>query len=396
MNNIQSIKKWFSGAVIVLSLIILNSSTVEADTRIITVGTFVEMIEEKTSVPIIDELISKSNPLLSKPLTNQVAAVIIEKVDEMINGETFDGQMYQAIVNNNRIHDIDKASAPFQESLIKCYLKGIMIGRSCGLYSQQRYLSPTGSVHPHMAKIYVDKLKYKVRRIKLTNDGQVIRVINLPSNKENYEYILADFPNEYYEAGKTRYENEEGIYISPKELRDKQLYGNDSESTLGMYGAEWAEIVKYNIYQRLNYNYKSSNHDEWAQNVIKGMYRIDDEKTKELLVQWTKDNILWAKEDKLVMETEIVSTDISSLYYYFSTLYIRVYARAKISAANLYTAKSGDQNRYIFGSDVFIPSLDRQGEWVDVFLDVPIGSLAMNESGAGVHIIDQSLFEAER
>lgn len=45
----------------------------------------------------------------------------------------------------------------------------------------------------------MNRLKNKGKRFKLSYDGQVLRIINLPKNYKDYPYILASFPNSYYE-----------------------------------------------------------------------------------------------------------------------------------------------------------------------------------------------------
>ena len=74
-----------------------------------------------------------------------------------------------------------------------------MVGKSDGTYSSTRKFLPKTKITKGEAKKMINRLKNKGKRFKLSYDGQVLRIINLPKNYKDYPYILASFPNSYYE-----------------------------------------------------------------------------------------------------------------------------------------------------------------------------------------------------
>lgn len=93
----------------------------------------------------------------------------------------------------NRISDIKKADDKYKESLYKCFTKGIMVGKSNGTFSSTRKFLPKTKITKDEAKKMINRLKNKGKRFKLSYDGQVLRIINLPKNYKDYPYILASF-----------------------------------------------------------------------------------------------------------------------------------------------------------------------------------------------------------
>ncbi len=74
-----------------------------------------------------------------------------------------------------------------------------MVGKSDGTYSAPGNFCQRQKITRDEAKKMMNRLKNKGKRFKLSYDGQVLRIINLPKNYKDYPYILASFPNSYYE-----------------------------------------------------------------------------------------------------------------------------------------------------------------------------------------------------
>ena len=133
--------------------------------------------------------------------TNEIAAYLLNEADSTVNGgeNSYNYDLYGYVKYFNRISDIKKADDKYKESLYKCFTKGIMVGKSDGTYSSTRKFLPKTKITRDEAKKMMNRLKNKGKRFKLSYDGQVLRIINLPKNYKDYPYILASFPNSYYE-----------------------------------------------------------------------------------------------------------------------------------------------------------------------------------------------------
>lgn len=133
--------------------------------------------------------------------TNEIAAYLLNEADSAVNGgeNSYNYDLYGYVKYFNRISDIKKAGDKYKESLYKCFTKGIMVGKSNGTYSSTRKFLPKTKITKDEAKKMINRLKNKGKRFKLSYDGQVLRIINRPKNYKDYPYILASFPNSYYE-----------------------------------------------------------------------------------------------------------------------------------------------------------------------------------------------------
>lgn len=338
-------------------------------------------------------------------LTNEVAAQMTLRADEKLYGAAYDNDLYQQVVTKKRIKDISKASATYRKALRICFVKGIMPGKSPGSYSQQRSLSPKSKTTPSEARAIVNRVKKKTARIKLTDDGQVTRTKNLPKNAKDYPYILASFPNSYYEP---KFEYQRVKYQSgyiPKNLVDYASPKNIMKVTDGWdagdgysfkdafhsYGDEWMEMIEKNLMLRFNYNYKTTDFSKWKAELLMTYPERDRANESQYLDNWR----VVSRKYKVITKTSKVVVEPSSIYLGSDYYYVRCYVKFKVSASKHFVPESYDQNIYVYGSHANFPGL-KLNKAYGLVMDIAIGDWAWNSRGKGATILDDYIGPAGR
>ena len=276
--------------------------------------------------------------------TNEIAAYLLNEADSAVNeGEnSYNYDLYGYVKYFNRISDIKKADDKYKESLYKCFTKGIMVGKSDGTYSSTRKFLPKTKITKNEAKKMINRLKNKGKRFKLSYDGQVLRIINLPKNYKDYPYILASFPNSYYEKkmniSKQRTKEDKTPAQTAKILSDE-----DKDMICAK--------IKKNVELRLNINYKKTFTSKWKSDLM-GTY-FDNNKQKSVNAY-----IKAAKGRKIVMTSGDVIVDPSSLWLCRNgVVYGRVYVKFRVKNGNIPSAKSELQNEVIYGNYTAVKNL---------------------------------------
>lgn len=276
--------------------------------------------------------------------TNEIAAYLLNEADSAVNGgeNSYNYDLYGYVKYFNRISDIKKADDKYKESLYKCFTKGIMVGKSNGTYSSTRKFLPKTKITRDEAKKMMNRLKNKGKRFKLSYDGQVLRIINLPKNYKDYPYILASFPNSYYEKkmniSKQRTKEDKTPAQTAKILSDE-----DKDMICAK--------IKKNVELRLNINYKKTFTSKWKSDLM-GTY-FDNNKQKSVNAY-----IKAAKGRKIVMTSGDVIVDPSSLWLCRNgVVYGRVYVKFRVKNGNIPSAKSELQNEVIYGNYTAVKNL---------------------------------------
>ena len=276
--------------------------------------------------------------------TNEIAAYLLNEADSAVNGgeNSYNYDLYGYVKYFNRISDIKKADDKYKESLYKCFTKGIMVGKSDGTYSSTRKFLPKTKITKDEAKKMMNRLKNKGKRFKLSYDGQVLRIINLPKNYKDYPYILASFPNSYYEKkmsiSKQRTKEDKTPAQTAKILSDE-----DKDMICAK--------IKKNVELRLNINYKKTFTSKWKSDLM-GTY-FDSNKQKSVNAY-----IKAAKGRKIVMSSGDVIVDPSSLWLCRNgVVYGRVYVKFRVKHGNIPSAKSELQNEVIYGNYTAVKNL---------------------------------------
>ena len=276
--------------------------------------------------------------------TNEIAAYLLNEADSAVNGgeNSYNYDLYGYVKYFNRISDIKKADDKYKESLYKCFTKGIKVGKSDGTYSSTRKFLPKTKITKNEAKKMINRLKNKGKRFKLSYDGQVLRIINLPKNYKDYPYILASFPNSYYEKkmniSKQRTKEDKTPAQTAKILSDE-----DKDMICAK--------IKKNVELRLNINYKKTFTSKWKSDLM-GTY-FDNNKQKSVNAY-----IKAAKGRKIVMTSGDVIVDPSSLWLCRNgVVYGRVYVKFRVKNGNIPSAKSELQNEVIYGNYTAVKNL---------------------------------------
>ena len=269
--------------------------------------------------------------------TNEIAAYLLNEADSAVNGgeNSYNYDLYGYVKYFNRISDIKKANDKYKESLYKCFTKGIMVGKSNGTYSSTRKFLPKTKITKDEAKKMINRLKNKGKRFKLSYDGQVLRIINLPKNYKDYPYILASFPNSYQKKmwyTKQRTKNDKTPAQTAKILSDE-----DKDMICAK--------IKKNIELRLNVDYRKTFTSKWKSDLMNTY--IDTNKQKSVNAY-----IKAAKARKVVVSSGEVIVDPSSLWLreYGTTCYARVYVKFRVKSGKIPSVKSKCQNEVIYGS----------------------------------------------
>lgn len=334
-------------------------------------------------------------------LTNEVAAQMALRADETINGSAYDENLYYQVVSKKCIKDISKAAKTYRRALRICFVKGIMPGKSPAEYSHQRKLSPKSATTPADASAIVSRVASKTKRIKLTADGQVTRTKNLPKNVGQYRYILASFPNSYYEP-KFNYQlvNFGAGYIpknlidyaAPKDVRkvtDGWHEGFSFGDAYDRYADQWMDTIKKNLELRFNYNYKTTDFNKWKAELLKTFPSRYKDRYSDGLDWWRG----LAAEYKVQTKTSAVVVDPSSIYLSDNKYFVRCYVKFKVNASRLFSAESLDQNAYVYSSHMYLPGLQLNKTYSAV-IDVPFGDWAVGSYGNGATVVDSYLGRA--
>ena len=218
------------------------------------------------------------------------------------------------IKNYGRIYDLDKADNIHKWDLVTTLRKGIIIGKSLGKYSQKRNIEPKRKVSINDIKKAIDRVYNSDKRYPMSRDGQLIRKTNLPVNASEYKYILAAFPNSFYETRFT-YENHANFLVKIHEFYDKPKAVYE----------DMIDYYPYNVYDkadrvrklqdvRMNINYKKIG-KKWRDELI-SYYKSDYDENENLegIKKEIDEYIKFVKKNKIIVEAEPSIIEGSAVY----------------------------------------------------------------------------------
>lgn len=243
-----------------------------------------------------------------------------------------------------RVNDIKSASNRHQLDLITVLKKGIIIGKSMGRYTQNRNLMPKRKVSLAEAKKVIERVYDSKKRYPMSPDGQLLRKTNLPFWASDYKYILASYPDSYYET-MLSYESHlatsfklHSDYDSPKYTYERILNGYETNDNI----YEEADKVRRFQNHRMNVDYRTID-KKWRDKLIS--FYITKEHTKKSDLNGIKKDIdkyiRFVKENKVIIESKPVATDASSAYYWYITPSFHTYMKFRIVSC-----KNLDKNLY--------------------------------------------------
>lgn len=319
-------------------------------------------------------------------LTRVDAAVLLNRADEYLNGDKVDAELLEIILAK-RISDIKKIPAGKREAVAKVYAKGLIVGKSNGMYIQNRAFDGYDYLTTADAEKVVALLKNTKGRAKLSPDGQLIRTTNLPKNAKSYPYILESFPNSFYEMkfmyqrAEYSYKPKELVdYASPARLKDVNLYSVD----LDKYKDTWMERVEINLQTRLNVDYRTVD-NKWVNNLRSTYTQYRDSSSDKKITDGIKEYVKVVKKNKIVIRSKVI-VEPSSLYMKGSGFYVRAYIKFKVTYSD--TKLIADQ--LIFGDKVYMPSL-KKDTWHEGLYEVVLGTINGSSTGSDYYVTNDSL-----
>ena len=321
----------------VLAAVPQDVSAATSKPSTISIAAFADKIKKAVDVDVLKDSGIKNTDAAT---TVQTAAYLLEKADYSINGGwlSYDYDLFIHVQDYSRISDLKKAKKDYRRSLMMCYTKGIMIGKSNGKYSQSRKFLPTSKITKSEATKLVNRLSDTSKRFKLTYDGQLTRTVNLPKNYKEYPYILASFPNSFYEKKMwyTKQKNNSGWHAETP----KQTAAKEDPEVRDMI----CDTVRKNLELRLNVNYKKTFTSKWKSELANTYFSPSD------MTSGINKYVTAAKARKVVVESYKIVVDPSMVWMDGTEYYVKVYVQFKVKSGSVPTATSKKQNEVIFGS----------------------------------------------
>lgn len=324
-------------------------------------------------------------------LTRMDAAILLNRADEYLHGDTVDSKLLQTVLSK-RISDIKRIPEGKREAVAKVYANGFIVGKSNGMYVQNRSFNGNEYLAAADAKKIVGLLNNIKGRAKISPDGQLIRTTKLPKNAKDYPYILEAFPNSFYEmkfmyqravSNYTRVEGEE--YESPKKIKIVMNVLKTDSSGMCIYVDDWIRKVEDNLKYRLNVDYRTID-NTWLTGLRRTYYiynnAYDDKKTTDDIRAYMS----YVKKNKVVIKSSVISVEPSTLY--FDDAYrVRVYVKFKIS----YSGEEKSQDKLFFVQQFIKLNNIIEDRWFEGVYDIKIATANGNSNGEDYAIFDDSL-----
>lgn len=366
-----------------------------------------------------------------KNITLAKALGIVAKADELIYGTLVSPESVEFCIKS-RISDITKVKKGERAGEAEGYIRGFIKG-SAKQYSHLRSLKGHKKVTASQTAGLLKLLRDPSKRVCLSPDYQVVRTKKLPRNAELYPYIVESFPNAYYETGFNGMANKNffdtGVGLGADSLKERmsrtsfsfvfpyeieEFNGLEYPGTAFPYTNNvFTDVYRNNIVPSemvgsseefyryaLNVDYRTVEKDnEWL-NVMR-KYLSENE---------INDYIRHCKENKTIIECDLVAADRSSVYWYNGEYQCKVYAHMKIVSdiplengkttgtdqntyGYLYPVKKGYEPGTCFTRSVLGPMyLDyKTGEWIDYYVNTSgcadfYGSLCCTNTERGIMI----------
>lgn len=382
---------------LVMVLVIPSTITipVKAASKNITIGEYVESLMKAMKVTInkseeqpyitaaVEAGVLKTADEFSmdKELTRAECAVLTNRADIFVNGVTVNTKIFDEIKEHKRISDLSKISKEYRDDVVEIFGKGIIVGYSNGKYTQNRAFKGSNKITYKGAKTVIKKMTDKKVRSVMSPDGQLTRTTNLPCNAKEYEYILASFPNKFYEM-MFSYEwdmsnNKPELYktyCTPAKIKNKPFVisgykgtAKETQEMLNKYLDMWVNKIETNMESRFNVDYRTID-QSWYKKIRSSYCDYSYEKYNEQLKDELNTYIKAVKKNKVVIKSELISVDPSTLYY-ADRYYIRCYVKFKVTSAN------NINGTLVFGPDdnVGFENL-KKNVWHEGYYDISIGT----------------------
>lgn len=423
--------------ILLLALVILTTSIslpaqeVEAKAKkTITIGQYINLlvpaIDKNATKPYLDYAIEKGIVRegefnLKAKLTRTDAAIIANRADNYLGKTKISATKIDKTLDK-RISDIKKVNKNKRYDVASIVAKGIIKGYSNGMYIQNRQFKGSDYITRAGAKNVIDLVVNPSKRAKTSPDGQLIRTTKLPKGKKgkgtpvpnkefpyivggypktkDYDYILASFPNSFYEMkfgyqvaryGSKQVELKD--YASPKRLK-KMSYSNDyyeTQNAIKLYKDLWVEKVETNLERRLNVDYRTIEKDNKWYNGLLNTYYLFNSSNDKYLKNDIKDYINYVKKNKVIIKSQIIAVEPSTLHDNGNGFYIRTYVKFKVVSAN----DMKDQDNIFFDGGYFPEGL-KKDKWVECVMDISLNTRNGYDDGSGYRITRNRVIEDQR
>jgi hypothetical protein len=356
---------------ILVLVLAIPSSTVmaeKASSKNITIGEYIELLMKAMKVTINETenqtyitaavstgvLKTVGEFKVEEEMTRTECAVLTNRADIYLN-ENEAIILYDNIVNFKRISDLSKITKKYRDDVVQVFGKGIIVGYTNGKCTQDREFRGSNKITYDGAKAVITKLTSINKRSVMSPDGQLTRTTNLPVNAKEFDYILASFPNGFYEM-KYLYEltKSSAEFILFKDYCPPVKVKNDPSYNEAINLYTWCENVEKNLYYRLNVNYKTID-SKWKKN-LNNTFSTDKSKSIESYIKEMKKN-------KVVIKTSVISVEPSSLYL-TGTYNLRAYVKFKVTSAN-------DLSKNLIYGDIYMLKLQKN-QWHEGYYDIEL------------------------
>jgi hypothetical protein len=244
-------------------------------------------------------------------------------------------------------------------------------------------------------------LKDKNLRAKISPDGQFIRTTKLPKYAKYYPYVLASFPNTYYDwefqfEGQSSYNPNTGVRTAYKKIDDYAAPIDidmikdfeDFSAVKDEYLDVWVSKVRTYMENVFNVDYRTIN-NEWIETILSTDYSSGHEairvQAKTEIEQYVSD----MKNNKTVIESTKVSVDGSSLYFFNGAYFLRTYVKYRIMSSNVKYGVDTDTlilerpyNDILYTRTTLVDFTGyKLGEWREGHFDVKLSWYTQKEGG---------------
>ena len=340
----------------------------------------------------------------TKDLTRGDALILLNRAEEYLNKDTIDAALVQTVIDK-RISDISKVTEAKRKDVAEAYLKGFIKGYSNGEYCTDRKLKLTSKITKTGALESIRMLTNKKLRAKISPDGQLIRTTKLPKYAKYYPYILASFPNEYYDwkffyegvvctrNGKVVEEYNLIDYTAPVDVNIIMENG-DFTTNRKEREEKWLSDAKLYFTNLLNVDYRTID-ETWINSMIDNndAYKFNESMIRTALERY----LTKMKKNKTIVECKSIDMDASSIYYYDYAYFLRVHVNYRIvsSVASLNEdidslLKSQSHNSILFCTTMVNIRKRTLGKWQDGYYEIQLCSYEGGISGSTILINDAS------
>lgn len=305
-------------------------------------------------------------PLNPKKKVSRAEAIcMINQIDWYYRGDFQEEDKYTNIARYQRLGDLSNYSFEMQRNLMEAYGKGIVVGTSKGLYTGQRELELKKRITKTAFKKMKARLLEPKKRREISFDGQVIRTTNLPKNYKSFPYVLEGYPNSFYEMAfiyqRTMHSKKPVIgdqYIPPVNMSDPKYMDQYKFNLL----KKGYSIVERNLWLKLNYDYRTCK-KKWREELAKTYCHPSGKEGYQSGLSSIKEYQKKAQKNHVILKADVVTADPGTLHYSrVGGYYVRCYVKFKVISADFIpTVKSQQQNEIVFGDDVMISGLKKNG-----------------------------------